>query len=226
MATLKRLSCCRSQWSLRSKSHKMYFKIRLKIERHNGTERFYSRFSKDFERKRPKYARISGIGNETGRFYLGFQESEVTLPQGEVGFQESGQETGAAGRDCRNLHFHRPCRSPFFWNPAPLMQNYMIKSVKMTKKSILRDQFSWKVRTFAQNLCEDGLHLGKERALCTRFAPSLSHAFRKGCRSFCCSISDSNCDLERDLMNKINTTLKLRSIAQTSTIVVLGLSQA
>jgi len=25
----------------------------------------------------------------------------------------------------------------------------MIKSVKMTKKSILRDQFSWKVRTFA-----------------------------------------------------------------------------
>ena len=64
-----------------------------------------------------------------------------------------------------------------FWNPAPLMQNYMIKSVKMTKKSIFRDQFSWKVRTFAQNLCENGLHLGKERALCTRFAPSLSHAF-------------------------------------------------
>ena len=47
----------------------------------------------------------------------------------------------------------------------------------MTKKSIFRDQFSWKVRTFAQNLCENGLHLGKERALCTRFAPSLSHAF-------------------------------------------------
>ena len=75
----------------------------------------------------------------------------------------------------------------------------------MTKKSILRDQFSWKVRNFsharsyfrskaqrktrfplvlcslirnfAQNLCENGLHLGKERALCTRFAPSLSHAF-------------------------------------------------
>ena len=71
------------------------------------------------------------------------------MPQGEVGFQESGQETGAAGTDCRNLHFHRPRRSPFFWNPAPLMQNYMIKSVKMTKKSILRDQFLWKVRTFA-----------------------------------------------------------------------------
>ena len=75
----------------------------------------------------------------------------------------------------------------------------------MTKKSIFRDQFSWKVRNFsharsyfrskaqrktrfplvlcslirnfAQNLCENGLHLGKERALCTRFAPSLSHAF-------------------------------------------------
>ena len=71
------------------------------------------------------------------------------MPQGEVGLQESGQETGAAGTDCSNLHFHRPCRSPFFWNPAPLMQNYMIKSVKMTKKSIFRDQFSWKVRTFA-----------------------------------------------------------------------------
>jgi len=53
----------------------------------------------------------------------------------------------------------------------------MIKSVKMTKKSIFREQFSWKVRNFAQNLCENGLHLGKEQALCTRFAPSLSHAF-------------------------------------------------
>ena len=75
----------------------------------------------------------------------------------------------------------------------------------MTKKSIFRDQFSWKVRNFsharsyfrskaqrktrfplvlcslirnfAQNLCENGLHLGKERALCTRFAPSLSRVF-------------------------------------------------
>ena len=105
----------------------------------------------------------------------------------------------------------------------------------MTKKSILRDQFSWKVRNFAQNLCENGLHLGKERAsklavtiylLGTRFAPSLSHAFRKGCRSFCCSISHTNCDLERDLMSKSKCTLKLRTIAQTSTIVHLGLSQA
>ena len=123
------------------------------------------------------------------------------MPPIAVGFQESGQEAGAAGTDCSNLHFHGPRRSPFSRNPAPLMHNYMIKSVKMTKKSILRDQFSWKVRTFA-------------------------HAFRKGCKSFCCSISDSNCDLERDLMNKINTTLKLRSIAQTSTIVVLGQYQA
>ena len=75
---------------------------------------------------------------------------------------------------------------------------FMIKSVKMTKKSIFREQFSWKVRNFAQNLCENGLHLGKEQALCTRFAPSLSHAFRKGCRSFCCSISLPNLHLERD----------------------------
>ena len=89
------------------------------------------------------------ISREATPNHLGFQESEVTLPPIAVGFQESGQETGTAGTDCRNLHFHRPCCSPFFWNPAPLMQNYMIKSVKMTKKSILRDQFSWKVRTFA-----------------------------------------------------------------------------
>ena len=155
----------------------------------------------------------------------------------------------AAVTDCRNLHFQRPCCSPFFWNPAPLMQNFMIKSVKMTKKSIFRDHFSWKVRTFAQNLCENGqssesqhacmigrvapdegkangLHLGKERALCTRFAPSLSHAFRKGCRFFCCSISPTNCNLKRDLMGKSKYTLKLRTIAQTSTIVYLGLLQA
>ena len=81
--------------------------------------------------------------------------------------------------------------------------------------------YSWKKCTFAHKLCENGqssesqhacmigrvapdegkangLHLGKERALCTRFAPSLSHAFRKGCRFFCCSISQPNCDLERD----------------------------
>ena len=140
---------------------------------------------------------ISGIGNETGRFYLGFQENFESCDQNDLGFQESGQEAGAAGTDCSNLHFHRPRCSPFFWNPAPLMQNYMIKSVKMTKKSILRDQFSWKVRNFAQNLCENGLHLGKEQALCTRFAPPLSHAFRKGCRSFCCSISPTNYHLAR-----------------------------
>ena len=37
--------------------------------------------------------------------------------------------------------------------------------------------YSWKKRTFAHKLCENGLHLGKERALCTRFAPSLTHVF-------------------------------------------------
>lgn len=177
-------------------------------------------------RRQDVMIRISGIFEFIDQNDLGFQESEVTLPPIAVGFQESGQEAGAAGTDCRNLHFHRPRRRPFFWNPAPLTQNYMIKSVKMTKKSILRDQFSWKVRNFAQNLCENGLHLGKERALCTRFAPSLSHAFRKGCRSFCCSISLPNLHLERDLMSKSNTTLKLCLMAQTSTIVVLGQCKA
>ena len=100
-------------------------------------------------RRQDVMIRISGIFEFIDPNHLGFQESEVTLPPIAVGFQESGQEAGAAGTDCSNLHFHRPCCSPFFWNPAPLMQNYMIKSVKMTKKSILRDQFSWKVRTFA-----------------------------------------------------------------------------
>ena len=152
-------------------------------------------------RRQDVMIRISGIFEFIDPNHLGFQESEVTLPQGEVGFQESGQETGAAGTDCRNLQSHGPRRSPFFWNPVPLMQNYMIKSVKMTKKSIFRDQFSWKVRNFA-------------------------HAFRKGCRFFCCSIIQSNCDLERDLVSKSKYTLKLRTIAQTSTIVYLGLSQA
>jgi len=107
----------------------------------------------------------------------------------------------AAGTDCRNLHFHRPRCSPFFWNPAPLMQNYMIESVKMTKKSILRDQFSWKVRNFA-------------------------HAFRKGCRSFCCSIILPNCDLERDLSSKIQIRIGAAHHSADSTITNLGLSQA
>ena len=113
-------------------------------------------------------------------------------------FQESAMELKDFISDFRKILSSSPQTTSDFRNPAPLMQNYMIKSVKMTKKSILRDQFSWKVRTFAQNLCENGLHLGKERALCTRFAPSLSHAFRKGCRSFCCSISLPNLHLERD----------------------------
>lgn len=100
-------------------------------------------------RKQDVMIRISGIFEFIAPNHLGFQESEVTLPPIAVGFLESRQEAGAAGTDCRNLHFHRPRCSPFFWNPAPLMQNYMIKSVKMTKKSIFREQFSWKVRTFA-----------------------------------------------------------------------------
>ena len=44
--------------------------------------------------------------------------------------------------------------------------------------------------------------------------------------SFYCSIIHSNCDLERDYMSKSKYTLELRTIAQTSTIVYLGLSQA
>ena len=99
----------------------------------------------------------------------------------------------------------------------------------MTKKSIFRDHFSWKVRNFsharsyfrskAQRKTRFPLVLC---SLIRNFAP----AFRKGCRSFCCSISQPNCDLERDLMGKSKYTLKLRTIAQTSTIVYLGLSQA
>ena len=44
--------------------------------------------------------------------------------------------------------------------------------------------------------------------------------------SFYCSILLSNWYLERDLMSKSKYTLKLRTIAQTSTIVYLGLYQA
>ncbi len=100
-------------------------------------------------RRQDVMIRISGIFEFIDPNHLGFQEDFESCDQNDLGFQESGQETGAARTDCRNLHFHRPRRSPFFWNPAPLMQNYMIKSVKMTKKSIFRDQFSWKVRNFA-----------------------------------------------------------------------------
>ena len=78
-------------------------------------------------RRQDVMIRISGIIEFIDPNHLGFQESEVTLPPIAVGFQESGQETGATGTDCRNLHFHGPLRSPFFWNPAPLMQNYIIK---------------------------------------------------------------------------------------------------
>jgi hypothetical protein len=33
---------------------------------------------------------ISGIGNETGRFYLGFQEDFESCDQNDLGLQESG----------------------------------------------------------------------------------------------------------------------------------------
>ena len=143
-------------------------------------------------RRQDVMIRISGIFEFIDPNHLGFQESEVTLPQGEVGLQESEQETGAAGMDCRNLHFHRPRCSPFFWNPAPLMQNYMIKSVKMTKKSILRDQFSWKVRNFAP-------------------------AFRKGCRSFCCStFRERTATSNKEISEQTYYRRSMRSIAQTT----------
>ena len=132
------------------------------------------------------------ILSESDPSMLGFQENFESCDQDDLGLQESGQEAGAAGTDCRNLHFHRPCRSPFFWNPAPLMQNYMIKSVKMTKKSILRDQFSWKVRTFAP-------------------------AFRKGCRSFCCStFRERTATSNKDINEQTYYRRSMRSIAQTT----------
>jgi len=71
------------------------------------------------------------------------------------------------------------------------MQNYMIKSVKMTKKSIFREQFSWKVSIFATQLT---------------------------IATFCCSISPTNCNLKRDLMSTTYTSLELRTIAQSPTI--------
>ena len=143
-------------------------------------------------RRQDVMIRISGIFEFIDPNHLGFQESEVTLPPIAVGLQEAGQEAGAAGTDCSNLHFHRPCCSPFFWNPVPLMQNYMIKSVKMTKKSIFRDQFSWKVRTFAP-------------------------AFRKGCRSFCCStFRERTATSNKDINEQTYYRRSMRSIAQTT----------
>jgi hypothetical protein len=49
----------------------------------------------------------------------------------------------------------------------------------MVKKSAFLCHNSLKKRTFAHKLCENGLHLGKERALCTRFAPSLTPVFSR-----------------------------------------------
>lgn len=39
---------------------------------------------------------ISGIGNETGRFYLGFPKDSEVCDQDDLGFQESGLEAGTA----------------------------------------------------------------------------------------------------------------------------------
>ena len=55
---------------------------------------------------------ISGIGNETGRFYLGFPKDSDVCDQDDLGFQESGQEAGAARSGFRNLHFPCLSRSP------------------------------------------------------------------------------------------------------------------
>ena len=115
-----------------------------------------------------------------------FQESAMKLEDSISDFRKILSLATKTTADCRNpgrkrtrrgriaaiCTFTAPVAARFFWNPTPLMQNYMIKSVKMTKKSILRDQFSWKVRNFAS-------------------------AFRKGCRSFCCSISPTNYHLAR-----------------------------
>ena len=54
---------------------------------------------------------------------------------------------------------------------------------------------------------------------------TLHTPFHKGTTLYC-SISPTNCNLKRDLMSKSKYTLKLRTIAQTSTIVYLGLLQA
>ena len=121
---------------------------------------------------------------------LGFQESAMKLEDSISDFRNPRSLCHQSQSDCRNLHFHRPCCSPFFWNPAPLMQNYMIKSVKMTKKSIFRDHFSWKVRTFAP-------------------------AFRKGCRSFCCStFRERTATSNKEINEQTYYRRSMRSIAQ------------
>ena len=78
-------------------------------------------------RRQDVMIRISGIFEFIDPNHLGFQESEVTLPPIAVGLQESELVCNKARSGFRNLHFPCLSRSPFFWNPAPLMQNYMIK---------------------------------------------------------------------------------------------------
>ena len=104
----------------------------------------------------------------------------------------------------------------------------------MTKKSILRDQFSWKVRNFAQNLCENGQHLGKERAsklavtiylLGTRFAPSLSHAFSQRHHFILLNFSDEPRPLTR-FYEQNQISIGAAHHSADSTIADLGPSRA
>ena len=106
---------------------------------------------------------IAGIRAGNGHGEDGLQESALSPPQLQPVFLESGASHAE------------------------------LYDLKMTKKSILRDQFSWKVRNFA-------------------------HTFRKGCKSFCCSISQPNWYLERDFYEQTYTSLELRTIAQSPTI--------
>lgn len=53
-------------------------------------------------RRQDVMIRISGIFELIDPNHLGFQESEVTLPQGEVGLQESEVEIGMQRLDFRN----------------------------------------------------------------------------------------------------------------------------
>ena len=140
-------------------------------------------------------------------------------------FQESAMKLEDSISDFRKILSLATKTTSDFRNPAPLMQNYMIKSVKMTKKSILRDQFSWKVRNFAQNLCENGLHLGKEQALCTRFAPSLSHAFSQRHHFILLNFSDEPRPLTR-FYEQNQISIGAAHHSADSTIADLGPSRA
>ena len=65
----------------------------------------------DAAEQRPTMPRIPGIGAGNSPSNLGFQESEVTLPQNEAGFQESKLETDTAKSDFENQNRKRVRRS-------------------------------------------------------------------------------------------------------------------